>query len=232
MNSSGIAGRHSTRFCGGVFLQRGRMRTMRGLGIVALCALSASACTQPPKDTGLRPMVSIGELMQSVVDPPADDLWGSVETVVTVAGEENKAPSNDEEWAKVRHDAVSVMEAMNLVVMEGRAVAKPGTKSENPGIELEPAEIQKLIDADRPALIALAHKLQDASAEAIAAIDKKDTNALIEAGAKMDEACENCHLKYWYPNDSPSKRGVGNIPTVGAKAVGESTPKPAAPAKP
>ena len=50
-------------------------------------------------------------------------------------------------------------------------------------------------------------------------IDKKDVNGLIEAGARMDEACENCHLKYWYPNDKPSQRGVGGLSTVGAKAV-------------
>ena len=97
---------------------------------------------------------------------------------------------------------------MNLVVMEGRTVAKPGTKSENPGIELEPAEIEKLIAADCPALFKLARAEQDAAGAALAAIDRKDVGGLLDAGEKMDTACENCHLKDPYPNDSPAKRAA------------------------
>ena len=203
------------------------MRMVVWFSALGVLAMSFSGCSQPaPAKTDFRLIASIGEIMKSIVDPGADDLWNSVATIVTAAGEENKAPRTPEEWEKVRHDAIGVIEAMNLIVMEGRTVAKPGAKSENPGIELEPAEIEKLIAADRPALFTLAHAEQDAASAALAAIDRKDVDGLLDAGEKMDTACENCHLKYWYPNDSPSKRA--KFPTVGAAAQD----KPAAPSKP
>ena len=36
---------------------------------------------------------------------------------------------------------------------------------------------------------------------ALDAIDAKDPNRLLEVGGEIDEACEACHLVYWYPPD-------------------------------
>ena len=36
------------------------------------------------------------------------------------------------------------------------------------------------------------------------AIDAKDAMALSASGEGLDIACENCHLKYWYPLGGPS----------------------------
>ena len=30
---------------------------------------------------------------------------------------------------------------------------------------------------------------------------KKDVKALFDASGDLDEACEACHLEYWYPGD-------------------------------
>ena len=38
-----------------------------------------------------------------------------------------------------------------------------------------------------------------AASASLAAIDKRDANALLEAGGDLDEACENCHKRFWYP---------------------------------
>jgi cytochrome c556 len=35
----------------------------------------------------------------------------------------------------------------------------------------------------------------------IAAIDKKDPEELIRTGGLVEQACEQCHSQYWYPND-------------------------------
>jgi cytochrome c556 len=45
-----------------------------------------------------------------------------------------------------------------------------------------------------------AHGLHDAVLPALKAIEEKDVKGLSDAGEKIDTACENCHLKYWYPN--------------------------------
>ena len=46
--------------------------------------------------------------------------------------------------------------------------------------------------------------MEDLRAVAIEVIDivkRKDAAALLTAGGKLDEACESCHLEYWYPGD-------------------------------
>jgi hypothetical protein len=55
----------------------------------------------------------------------------------------------------------------------GRHVAKPGQRNEQ-GIELQPEQIETLINQDRQAWIALAHGLHDAATLAVNAADAKD----------------------------------------------------------
>ena len=93
--------------------------------------------------------------------------------------------------------------------MDGRLVAKPGEKSENPGIELSPEAIRMVMDNDPDTLIKLADALHDAGIKALAAIDAKNADALSDAGEVIDNACENCHLKYWYPADAEKVEARG-----------------------
>jgi cytochrome c556 len=161
-------------------------------------AAPLTAATESP----FRVQASIQELMQSVVDPPADALWESVATISTLSGIEERQPRTDEEWATVRRHAMTIVEAANLLVMDGRRVAHEGKQLEDahtPGIWTA-QEIQKAIDGSRPAFIERAHALQSAGLAALAAIDARDAQALSAAGGALDEACEQCHLKYWYPN--------------------------------
>jgi hypothetical protein len=85
--------------------------------------------------------------------------------------------------------------------MPGRHVAAPGEKSETPGVELEPSEMEGLINKDRGAWVMRATKLHEAGLEAIKAIDAKDSQKVFEVGEQIEQACENCHRQYWYPNE-------------------------------
>jgi hypothetical protein len=181
------------------------MRTLRwpflAVSLVVVTACNRTSPPEPPAPAPLsRPVATIKDIMDSIVDPSADALWHSVATVSSAKGIEDRQPRTDEEWASVRRDAIRLVEASNLLVLEGRHVARPGEKAENSGVELEPEKIEKLISDDRPAFIALAHGLQDASLPALNAIDAKNADGLLAAGAAIDRACESCHLKYWYPD--------------------------------
>ena len=183
----------------------------------------AAACSAPkPEAPAAKPAApvpdfrltaTIKDLMDSVVDPSADYLWDSVSTIVTRKGIDERRPRTDEDWKQVRRRAIALIEAPNLLIMEGRKVARPGEKSENPGIELGPEDIQEIIDGDRATFIQRAHALQDAGLKALAAIDRKDADGLSDAGETIDEACEQCHLKYWYPPDAADriKAGAGSV---------------------
>lgn len=171
------------------------------------CLLVASiACSAPAApDPGFRPTSTVKDIMDSIVDPSADVLWDSVEVVVTANGTEERAPKTDDDWKEVRRRAVSIIEASNMLLVPGRRIARPGEKAENPKIELGPEQIEALVSADRAQWTTLVHGLHDAASAALKAIDEKDKTALLYSGDGLDRACENCHLKYWYPPDLVAK---------------------------
>ena len=141
---------------------------------------------------------TIRELMDSTIDPAADDLWNSVAFVASKGGMQEKKPHTDEEWKAVRRRAITLVEATNLLVMGGRHAAPPDTQ---PGTgELAPAEIDRRIAVTRPAFLGFVHGLQATAMKALKAIDRKDSEGLFQAGGEIDAACEACHVTYWYPD--------------------------------
>jgi hypothetical protein len=178
-----------------------RMRTFPWLLLAGASLLAAAACSRsaPQQESPFRPTSTIKDIMDSLVDPNADVLWDSVATIVSATGVEEKFPRTDEDWAKVRHSAISLVEATNLLLMDGRHVARPGEKADNPKVELGPEAIEAVIAQDRSAWIKFAHGLNDAGMAALKGIDTKNVKGLLDGGEAIDTACENCHLKYWYP---------------------------------
>jgi len=149
----------------------------------------------------LAPTATIKDLMDAIVDPSADLVWDAVATTVGEGGINDKVPKTDEDWAVVRKGAIGLVEGANLLMMPGRHVAPMGVKSETPGVELEPQEMDALIAKDRPTWERHAQDLHAISLEVLHAVDTRDANALFEVGGRIDTACENCHKQYWYPNE-------------------------------
>jgi hypothetical protein len=143
--------------------------------------------------------LTIRDLMQSIIDPSADTLWGAVGTVVDNDGIHEMFPKTQEEWQEPRRAAVRIIEGSNLLIMPGREAAPPGATSEAPGAELEPPQITVLVKENRQSFDAFARALQGLGVEALGAIDAKDTSLLLEIGARMENVCEGCHQTFWYP---------------------------------
>jgi hypothetical protein len=162
-------------------------------------------------DPGYRPVSTIKDIMDSMVDYNSDWLWDAVSTEYTAKGVIDRRPKTDDDWKEARKHAISLLEASNLLLMPGRAVAKPGEKSENPGIEEGPEEIKALMDADRASWVQYAHGLFDSTKLMLDAIDKKDADQLLDLGDQLDQACEKCHTQYWYPHqfDARGKAPAG-----------------------
>jgi hypothetical protein len=181
--------------------------------VVLLTSLVLIAACQKPAETTAAapapaltppeyvPTATVKDLMQSVVDPNADVVWLAVTTVQSAKGTVETKPTTDEEWTKVRHGAIALTEASNLLMVPGRHVARPGEKSETPGVELEPSEMEVLINKDLAAWRKRAHGLHEAGVAALQAIDAKDADKLFEVGEQIERACEGCHSQYWYPNE-------------------------------
>lgn len=168
---------------------------------VAACQNKTTSTTVAAAAPVYTPEATIKDIMDAIVDPSADVVWNSVTTTVAANGVEEKRPTTDDDWAEVRRGAIRLAEASNLLVMPGRHMARPGEKSETPGIELEPQEMEVLVNNDRAGWNARAGKLHEMSLEILKAIDNKDAEKMFEVGDALDTACENCHKQYWYPNE-------------------------------
>ncbi len=169
--------------------------------LAALCASGSSRSAaavpvSPPPQFLLT--ATIQDLMQGVVDPAADALWDSVAYIASTSGTLDRRPRSAAEWQAVRLHAVTLIEATNLLKLPGRPVK---TVNSPVGVgELAPAEIGKRIAASPDTFARFADVLRAAGQKALAAIDAKDAQGLMDAGGVIDEACEACHLTYWYPD--------------------------------
>jgi hypothetical protein len=167
--------------------------------VIGLDGCSRQAQDAAPADGSLRPVASIQELMQAVVDPSADCVWNAVETVSTHAGDEIKEPKTPEEWLEVRRSAITLIEGANLLLMAGRVVGRQYFPAEASGA-LDSTQIQERIGGNRTAFVGFAVALREAGVNALEAVDAKNPAALLKAGGALDEICESCHLSFWYPN--------------------------------
>jgi hypothetical protein len=171
-------------------------------GLLAFVGGCTAAPVEPASEPALElvPIASVQDVMLSVIDPSADAVWDSVATVISADGVEERRPSTDEDWAEMRIHAVRLAEASNLLLMEGRLIARPGFKSEFPGVELEPEEIQALVTGDPATWREGAQGLREVGVTLLNAVEARDADALFDAGEALDQRCESCHQHYWYPN--------------------------------
>jgi hypothetical protein len=171
--------------------------------LLSALTFAVAGCAGAPA-AEYRPAATVREVMESIVDPAADSIWGAVEIVATLEGTVEKQPRTDDEWQALRRHAVTLMEAGNLLLIPGRKVARPGEKAGDQRVDLHPDEIEARIAQDPSVWTSHARALQVAATETLTAIDARSVKALIDSGEQLDQACETCHQTYWYrPSPQP-----------------------------
>ena len=151
----------------------------------------------------LKPVVSVKELMRDMLDPASDFIFDSVKAVISEHGTKETVPKTDKDWEKIRFGAVTIAEGVYLLKIP-RPFAPPGDENNSTGpdaTELSPAQIQAKLDADPVLWNAKIEALRNVGLEVIEIVKQKNVNELWEAGDNLDQACESCHLQYWYPGD-------------------------------
>jgi hypothetical protein len=182
-------------------------------GVVFLAALASAECSKPaPQPTRsdpprllseMTPVVSVKELMANMIDPIADNIFDAVWWEMTAKGHVEHQPRTDEDWEKVKTGAVSLAEGIYLLKVP-RPLTPPGDVNNSLGPnppELSPTEIKAKIDHDPVLWDAKIQALRNVGLEVLEVVKKKDVNALFDASGDLDDACEACHLEYWYPGD-------------------------------
>jgi hypothetical protein len=173
--------------------------------VIPIATTGLWGCAREPVAPALTPETSIQELMVENVDPSVDELWNAVGTVETTAGVENRIPKDDEHWSQLRAHALRLVEIGNLLQIPGRrAVATDGAV---PGAHiagvLDHDEIAKAVMSEWPKFQGYARDFQVAAQGALQATRQHDAHALFEAGERLQQACEQCHVHFWYPGDRP-----------------------------
>lgn len=155
------------------------------IGLAILFALSA--CNRPDATApskapaaSFNTSLTMRQLMDWVLDPNADFVWASVATIITEEGQQEIAPQTDEEWDAVRNRAALLVEAGNLLMLEGRAVNNDDWMHK-------------------------ARAFSDAAKVVLDAAQAKDAPALFTAGSDMYLTCSGCHAIYIF--DQETKAG-------------------------
>lgn len=184
--------------------------------LLAVAVLAACGGGGPGPDPGpepdFQPTATVEELMRAVIDPAADAVWDAVVITSTLEGVERQVPDGDDDWRDLEHHAVRLMEAGNLLQIEGRPVAAADSVSELPGIDLEPADIAIRMTEQYGAWLRSARELHDAGLIVLNAARARSVDAILESGDRLDAACESCHSRFWYPPDAADAADAGPDP--------------------
>lgn len=172
----------------------------------AACSSSNSAPVSSPA-TGLwgdmKPIVSVKELMDLMIDPASDYVFDSIGTIITREKTTEIQPRTEDDWRRLQIGAVTMAEGAYLLKVP-RRFAPVGDENNSSGPdaeELSPAQITAKLEKDPVLWNAKIEALRNASLEVLEIVKKKDVNALWGACDDLDAACENCHLEFWYPGE-------------------------------
>ena len=122
------------------------------------------------REVRYRPVASVKQLMESVLDPAADVVWDSAGFVITAEGETDLQPTTPEGWLRVQNSAVVLAESGNLLMLPGRSAG--------------------------PDWISHATALAEAGRAAVSAAEARDAEALFDAGGVVYQACRACHVQF------------------------------------
>ena len=191
---------------------RGLLATCAGLFVIAISTPTCSSSKSSPSPAAsrapalwgeLKPVVSVKELMRDMLDPASDNIFDAVKIVYTKDGMVETTPKTDADWEKIRIGAVTLAEGVYLLKIP-RPFAPPGDENNSTGPdapELSPAQIKAKLEADPVLWNAKIEALRNVGLEVLEIVKKKKVDELWDAGGNLDEACESCHIQYWYPGD-------------------------------
>jgi hypothetical protein len=139
--------------------------------VIAGARLARQAPNATTADVVITPVASVKQIMNGIVGPAANRIFGAVGTVISNKGTVEKAPHTDAEWEAVGDDAAALIESGNLILMSGRAI-------------------------DRGDWVRMSQAMIDAGKVVLRAAEAKSADKVFESGEAVNESCDNCHQKY------------------------------------
>jgi hypothetical protein len=139
----------------------------------------------PPIAAPGRVLLGVKDVMRHIVNPAAEAFWARSGEVDDEKGANDRTPKDDENWKISLDSAAQLVEAGNLLQMEGRAR-----------------------DPNGP-WMKYAIQLTNAGLAGMAATQAKNHDKTFDAGSAMYDACYGCHGRYIpRPKDSLYKHDI------------------------
>ena len=113
-------------------------------------------------------------------------------------------PRIDADWEKIRVGATTIAEGVYLLKIP-RPFAPPGDENNSTGpdpAELSPAQIRAKLEKDPVLWNAKIEALRNVGLQTLDIVKRRAVQELWDAGENLDNACETCHLEYWYPGQT------------------------------
>jgi hypothetical protein len=164
---------------------------------------ASKPATKPPVPataSAYRPVATVQDLMAGMIDPASKVVFNAVSSEDTPNGPVETAPKNNDEWAVVRKNALMMVEGANLLLMPGRHIAVAAAAHTHNDGELAPAEIEVRVAKERAAWNKFVAEFRAAALLSVKAAEGKKPADFGPASEAVDTACENCHLRFWYPD--------------------------------
>jgi hypothetical protein len=181
--------------------------TIFAFGLVASNCSNAQPTPPPPAPQHLwgdmKPVVSVKELMRDFIDPASDYVFDAISIVDTRKSSVETEPRSDTDWEKLRAGGVMLAEGAYLLKVP-RPFAPDGDVNNSTGPdpeELSPTQIMAKLEADPVLWNAKIEALRNVGLEVLEIVKRKDPKELWDAADNLDQACESCHVAFWYPGE-------------------------------
>lgn len=150
--------------------------------LMVTSALLLAGCggSEPGSDTPYKPTTEMIDMMNWIMDPAADVIWGNSGWEITAEGERELFPQNDQEWEQLVHASAMISESGNLLMMPGRENGADGRGED---------------------WMAYSEAIVDTGNQLLEAAQQQDKQAIFDLGGQLYRVCVACHQRYAYPEE-------------------------------
>ncbi len=143
------------------------------LPMVMLLVLLNACAREPEPDVTFEAVVDTKQLMDWIMDPNSDVVWGSAGTIMTLEGEQDLAPTTQEGWDAVRNAAATLAEVGNLLKMPAHSRGEDWNE--------------------------IASGLTSTAVLLIDAAEQQNDQLVFDYGGQLYNVCTACHQRYMLP---------------------------------
>ena len=145
---------------------------------------------------------NLHDLMKNVVAVQMQLIWDVGNQAQDDHGNPDASKLKADNWSKVIGAGGKLQQVAQTLARADQVVAAaPGTKLGDQGTPgaFGVTQMQAAIDANPAEFRALAQALSVSMDQVVAAAKAKDAAKLFDVSGELDQVCENCHMRFWYP---------------------------------